>query len=211
MGDVPYPITAANYDDLIAQVQELVRIVFEDKIGGCDLGDVFSIVGNVLTITVASDGGIEKTNNELSIKVYADGGVESTTNGIQLNLKTSGGLEADSTGLGIKIDSGATLSASGLKITAGALTDGDKGDITVSGSGSVWTIDNMSSAALAGKITDETGSNALVFANTPTLHTPKIGTIKSGATQAAAGAAAGEIWKTASHATLPDNVLMIGV
>lgn len=36
-------------------------------------------------------------------------------------------------------------------------------------------------------------------------------TIKSGATQAGAGAATGEIWKTASHATLPDNVLMIGV
>lgn len=39
-----------------------------------------------------------------------------------------------------------------------------------------------------------------------------IGTaLKSGATQAAAGAAAGEVWKTASHATLPDNVLMVGV
>jgi len=39
----------------------------------------------------------------------------------------------------------------------------------------------------------------------------KFPNIKSGATQAAAGAAATEIWKTASHATLPDNVLMIGV
>lgn len=35
--------------------------------------------------------------------------------------------------------------------------------------------------------------------------------IKSGATQGAAGAAANELWKTASHATLPDNVVMIGV
>lgn len=35
--------------------------------------------------------------------------------------------------------------------------------------------------------------------------------IKSGATQVASGAAANEIWKTASHATLPDNVLLIGV
>ena len=35
--------------------------------------------------------------------------------------------------------------------------------------------------------------------------------IKSGATQAGAGAAANEIWKTSSHATLPDNVLLIGV
>jgi len=35
--------------------------------------------------------------------------------------------------------------------------------------------------------------------------------LKSGATQIAAGAAANELWKTASHATLPDNVLLIGV
>ena len=39
----------------------------------------------------------------------------------------------------------------------------------------------------------------------------KLLTIKSGATQVGAGAAASEIWKTASHATLPDNVLLIGV
>lgn len=35
--------------------------------------------------------------------------------------------------------------------------------------------------------------------------------IKSGATQVGAGAAAGEVWKTNGHATLPNNVLMIGV
>jgi len=35
--------------------------------------------------------------------------------------------------------------------------------------------------------------------------------IKSGATQAAAGAAAGELWKTDGHDTLPDNVILIGV
>jgi len=34
--------------------------------------------------------------------------------------------------------------------------------------------------------------------------------IKSGATQPA-GVAVGEFWKTASHATLPDNVVLIGV
>ena len=35
--------------------------------------------------------------------------------------------------------------------------------------------------------------------------------MRSGATQATAGAAAGELWKTASHATLPDNVVLHGV
>ena len=35
--------------------------------------------------------------------------------------------------------------------------------------------------------------------------------MKSGATQAAAGAATDELWKTNGHATLPDNTVMIGV
>lgn len=38
-----------------------------------------------------------------------------------------------------------------------------------------------------------------------------IANIKTGATQVAAGAAADELWATASHATLPDNVVLIGV
>jgi len=38
-----------------------------------------------------------------------------------------------------------------------------------------------------------------------------LGSIKSGATQVAAGAGTGELWKTNGHASLPDNVVMIGV
>ena len=34
---------------------------------------------------------------------------------------------------------------------------------------------------------------------------------KTGATQAAASAATGELWVTASHATLPDGVVMQGL
>ena len=33
----------------------------------------------------------------------------------------------------------------------------------------------------------------------------------SGATQVAAGVSAGELWSTSSHATLPDNVVLVGV
>ena len=45
----------------------------------------------------------------------------------------------------------------------------------------------------------------------PSFSSLFISSIKSGATQGAAGAAINELWKTASHATLPDNVLMIGI
>ena len=38
----------------------------------------------------------------------------------------------------------------------------------------------------------------------------KLGTIKSGATQSAAGAISGELWATDTHASLPDNVVLVG-
>lgn len=41
--------------------------------------------------------------------------------------------------------------------------------------------------------------------------TLELSSIKSGATQGAAGAAADELWKTLGHATLPDDVVLIGV
>jgi len=50
-------------------------------------------------------------------------------------------------------------------------------------------------------------TNGLLFIDQPI----KLDNVKTGATQAAAGATVGEVWATASHATLPDNVLMIGV
>ena len=49
------------------------------------------------------------------------------------------------------------------------------------------------------------------FTDSPTVSIIFITGIKAGATQGAAGAAANEVWKTDGHATLPDNVLMIGV
>ena len=39
----------------------------------------------------------------------------------------------------------------------------------------------------------------------------KVKGVKSGATQAAAGASVNELWKTASHGSLPNGVLMIGI
>jgi hypothetical protein len=58
-------------------------------------------------------------------------------------------------------------------VTAGSIPDGDKGDITTSSSGTVWTIDNLvvtpakmstfSSSDMRGKYTDETGTGAAYF------------------------------------------------
>lgn len=68
--------------------------------------------------------------------------------------------------------------------------------------------------ALTGLADDDHTQYALVDGRTGELLNPDllgIKSIKSGATQVGAGASAGEIWKTNGHATLPDNVLLIGV
>ena len=61
-----------------------------------------------------------------------------------------------------------------------SIPDGDKGDITVSSAGSTWTIDAQNSAFWRGKVSDETGSGAWVFNDTPSLIAPLLGTPTSG-------------------------------
>jgi len=84
------------------QIQELLRQLFEEKIGGADLGDVFSLPGDVLTLVLADDSGLTKTGNELAV-----------------DPSPTGGLNIVSTGLAVKLaDSTLTLSASGLSVTS---------------------------------------------------------------------------------------------
>jgi hypothetical protein len=87
----------------------------------------------------------------------------------------------------LRIDAGGTALAFGaLSLsTAASITDtlgvanGGTG-ITSFGTGVATWLGTPSSANLAAAITDETGTGALVFANTPTLVTPVLGTPTSG-------------------------------
>jgi hypothetical protein len=113
MANVPYPLTASDLDELKGQVYELMRQLYEDKIGGADLGDVFSLPGDVLTLAIADSSGLTKSGNTLAVEPSSTGGLQVTVNG-----------------LGIQIDGATlTLSASGLKVTTPI--SGDSGTVTV--------------------------------------------------------------------------------
>jgi hypothetical protein len=107
-----------------------------------------------------------------------------------------------------------------LSITAGTatLTVGGGG-----GGGDALTTDPLSqfaattSAQLAGVMTDETGSGALVFANSPTLITPALGTpsalVGTNITGIAAGLTAGNVTTNANltgHVTSVGNASVLG-
>jgi hypothetical protein len=101
MPDVPFPITGETEEDKRKQIWELIRHLYEDRIGGGELGDVFQISGDLFELKVSSTGGLEKSSNNLQIKVYSTGGLQTDVNGAAIKCKTDGGLETDADGLAI--------------------------------------------------------------------------------------------------------------
>ena len=94
-------------------------------------------------------------------------------------------------------DAGAAGNGGNANLGAGDANVGDGGNVNVAaGAANTGNGGNVLLVGGVGSIT-----NGGVF----------IPAIKSGSTQGAAGALAGELWKTATHATLPDNVILIGV
>jgi len=109
MGNIPYPLTAEDLSGLKVQIYNLIRDIYEEKIGGADLGDVFGIQGDVLTLMVADDSGLQKVGNELTLDLASDGGLYLVSGEVKIKL--------DGASL--------TLSAAGLKVSADIASAGN--------------------------------------------------------------------------------------
>ena len=131
MGQLPFPLTATDLDDMKFQVWEILRQVYEEKIGGAELGDVFSIPGDVLTLVLASPSGLTKTGNELAIEPLSTGGVQINASGLSIKIVSTGGLETSASGTSIKckVGGGAATDADGLYFSAGAIDHGSLADL----------------------------------------------------------------------------------
>jgi hypothetical protein len=185
------------------------------------LGTPSALVGTNITGTAAGlTAGNVTTNANLT------GAITSTGNATVLGSFSSANLLAavtDETGSGALVfatsptlvtpvlgtpSSGTLTSCTGLPISTG-----------VSGlaSGVATFLATPSSANLLAAVTDETGTGALVFANSPTLVTPALGTPASGVmtnvTGTAAGLTAGNVTTNANltgHVTSVGNAAVLG-
>lgn len=147
-----------------------------------------AVIGKVLTGYTSGAGTISATDTVLQA-IQKLNGNDATNANLTGPITSAGNTTsiASQTGTGTKfvVDNGPTLIAPLL----GTPTSGNLSNCTalpintgISGlaTGIATFLGSPSSANLAAAITDETGSGALVFANTPTLVSPILGTPTSG-------------------------------
>jgi len=147
--------------------------------GTLSLNGSSGTAGYVLTSNGASDPTWEANANGITI---AD---DTTTNATRyltfsdLTTGTETTLDVSSTKLTFNPSTGALTATSLTPTNALGAAYGGTG-LTSLGTGVATWLGTPSSANLASAVTDETGTGALVFANTPTLVTPVLGTPTSG-------------------------------
>lgn len=149
MPEVPFLIQAGEIQELVRKIQILMDDLYSDKLGGAEVGDVFSIGSdNILTLRLASGGGLEKSGGYLQIEVSATGGLQLTSGGVGIKCKSGGGATVDADGLSVSaaavngfatIDcpsgtdpvAGAAASTLTLAVDKGMTVTGDSGTDTV--------------------------------------------------------------------------------
>lgn len=119
MADVPYPITSENPKEAIKQMKQLMDELYQERLAGAVVGDVFAVGDDdVLTLQLSDAGGLQKTASELEVKAKTGGAVSVDANGVAVVPSPDKGLALESTGLYVKLkaDYGIEVDSTGLQL-----------------------------------------------------------------------------------------------
>lgn len=77
---LPYPLIDTDQEAFQKSITDMFRDLYENRVGGAELGDVFSIAGDVLQLNIDDTTGLYKANGRLclDLTVVNQGGLIST-------------------------------------------------------------------------------------------------------------------------------------
>jgi len=121
MPSSPYPIMSQDPNEMLQQMQSLLDDLYQNRIGGANVGDVFQVgADDIFQLRYLAIGGLQKIAGALSIKPNTDRGIDSSVSGVFVKLKADYGLAVDTNGIYVKLKTGGGLvvDANGLAVTA---------------------------------------------------------------------------------------------
>lgn len=98
MAEMPFPITAKDAAQLIQQALRMFEDMYQERLGGASIGDVFQIGSDdVFTLMISS--GLEKESGYLQVSISGTGGLQFTSGELACKVKSGGGISVDADGL----------------------------------------------------------------------------------------------------------------
>lgn len=121
----PFPITATETNEMITQMQSLMDDLYQNRLGGACVGDVFMVDDDdIFKLKYLAIGGLQKIAGSLAILPNTSKGIDCDRNGIFVVLEADKGLAFNGTnGIYIKLKSGGGLAVdtNGLYVTTSGL------------------------------------------------------------------------------------------
>ena len=105
MGGATQPFsmgTPDNIKQLMTRIQQQIDELYQDRIGGAQIGDVFYVGDDeTLALGISAIGGLVKVGNVLSVYPSVTRGINIDPNGVYVLLDPAGGLTVSPAGLAV--------------------------------------------------------------------------------------------------------------